>query len=89
VTRAYWSDEQDISNVGVLDRLARSVGLIDRPMSEVTADPRYKAMIEDNLDEAIRQHLFGVPTAVFRGKLYFGNDHLDLLDRHLARWRAA
>jgi hypothetical protein len=24
---------------------------------------------------------------VFNGKLFFGNDHLDLLDRHLGRWR--
>ncbi|MSP83249.1 MAG: 2-hydroxychromene-2-carboxylate isomerase [Alphaproteobacteria bacterium] len=83
--RAYWAEEQDISDPSVLDRLAQALGLTQRPMADVTADPRYKTMLDGNLDEALRRRLFGVPTAVFQDKLFFGNDHLELLDRFLAR----
>ncbi len=88
VMRAYWVEERDISDPAVLDALAAGVGLGDRPMTAIVEDPRYKSALEANLAEAIRHRLFGVPTAVFRGKLFFGNDHLDLLDRALGRWRA-
>lgn len=85
--RAYWAEGQDISDVAVLARLASGVGL--EGVAEAVGDARIKAAIEANGREAIDRGLFGVPTAVFRGKLYFGTDHLDLLDRHMARWRAS
>jgi 2-hydroxychromene-2-carboxylate isomerase len=85
--RAYWSDEQDISDIAVLARLAAGVGLDGTRVAAAVEDPALKSAIEANVREAIERGLFGVPTAIFRGKLYFGNDHLDLLDRHLGQWR--
>jgi 2-hydroxychromene-2-carboxylate isomerase len=87
VMRAYWAEERDISNPAVLQRLADGIGLGGRAIAEVVSDRRHKEALERNLAEAVAIGLFGVPTAVFRGKLFFGNDHLDLLDRHLGRWR--
>ena len=50
---------------------------------EVVADPAFKRRLEDNLDEAVESGIFGLPTTVYRGKRYFGNDRLELLERHL------
>ena len=86
VMRGYWSEERDISDLDYLQTVADAVKLEPRPVAEVAADPAHKQTIEDNLAEAVASGLFGVPTAVFDGKLFFGNDHLDLLDRHLAAW---
>ena len=49
-------------------------------MSEV-----YKQRLEANTAEAITRGVFGVPTVDTGARLYFGNDRLDLLDRHLSR----
>jgi 2-hydroxychromene-2-carboxylate isomerase len=85
--RAYWAEAQDIADVAVLAHLAEGVGLPGGRVAAVIEDPAIKATIEANGREAIERGLFGVPTAVFDGKIFFGNDHLDLLDRHLGRWR--
>lgn len=87
LTRGYWAEAADIEDGAVLGRMATATGLDGGRIAEVVADARIKAAIESNGREAIERGLFGVPTAVFNGKLYFGNDHLDLLDRHLGRWR--
>ncbi|MEX2649145.1 MAG: DsbA family protein [Alphaproteobacteria bacterium] len=89
VMRAYWAEARDISDVGVLATLAEAVGLPREAIIAATSDAEFKSALDANLAEAIRRGLFGVPTAVFDGKLYFGNDHLDLLDRRLGAWRAA
>lgn len=88
ILRAYWSEARDISDIAVLARLAADVGLDGAAIAGVVEDPARKAALEANGREAIERGLFGVPTAVLDGKLYFGNDHLDLLDRDLGRRRA-
>lgn len=85
--RAYWAEARDIADVAVLAHLAEAVGLLGGRVATVVEDPAIKAAIEANGREAIERGLFGVPTALFGGKIFFGNDHLDLLDRHLGRWR--
>jgi 2-hydroxychromene-2-carboxylate isomerase len=86
--RAYWSESRDISDAGVLGDLGQSIGLPREGVIASTSDTSLKARLEANLAEAIERGLFGVPTAVFDGKLFFGNDRLDLLDRRLGSWRA-
>jgi len=84
VLRAYWAEGRDISDVDVLSALAEGVGLEGQAAARATADPRLKDAIEANGREAVAKGLFGVPTAVLDGRLFFGNDRLDLLDRALA-----
>ncbi len=86
VMRAYWAEDRDISDLGVLAALAEGVGLAG--VAAAAGDAEIKAALDANLAEAIGRGLFGVPTAVFDGRIYFGNDHLDLLDRRLGAWRA-
>ena len=88
VMRAYWAQQRDISDLAVLQALADQTGVGPRPISEIAADPAYKQSVEENTEAAIEAGLFGVPAMTFDGKLYFGADHLDLLDEALARWKA-
>lgn len=83
VMRAYWSEAADISDPDVLGRLAAEVGLDPAGMVEATVSEARKAMLEANTCEAIEGGVFGVPSFVVDGKIYFGNDRLMMLDRHL------
>ena len=85
VMRGYWFEKQDISDLAVLQAMADEVGLGPRPIAEIVVDARYKGAVADNTDDAVASGVFGVPSFLFEDKLFFGCDHMDLLDRALGR----
>jgi 2-hydroxychromene-2-carboxylate isomerase len=88
VMRAYWSEGADITDLDLLARLAKETGLDATKAREAALSESMKKRIEANTKEAIGRGVFGVPTIDIGDKLYFGNDRLDMLDRHLAARRA-
>lgn len=86
VMRGYWFENRDISDVAVLQELADAVGLGPRPLAEIVVDAQYKLAVAANTDDAIASGVFGVPSFLFDGKLYFGSDRMDLLDAALGGW---
>ena len=86
VMRGYWCEKKDISDLAVLQAMADDVGLGPVPIAAVVADERYKAAVAGNTDDAIAAGVFGVPSFLFDGKLFFGTDRMDLLDAALGRW---
>lgn len=83
VMAAYWADHENIEDLTLLERLGAHAGLDPARVTAVTGDAEFKARLETNLDDAVKAGIFGLPTCVYRGKLYFGNDRLELLERHL------
>lgn len=43
-----------------------------------------RAKIEANVEEAVTAGVFGAPSFLFQGQLYFGNDRLNFLEQELA-----
>ena len=80
VMRGYWAEGADITDLDVLQIMAQKVGLGPRSMADVAADPHYKAVVAANTRDAAEAGLFGVPTFIFRDKLYFGSDRMDMLE---------
>lgn len=85
VFRAYWSESRDISDIGVLSEIGAACGLDGARISAAATDDGYGRRLEANTREAIGRGIFGVPSMICRGKLFFGNDRLDLLARWLDR----
>ncbi len=83
VFRAYWSEEADITDLDLLGRLGGECGLDPAAIATAAQSSELKARLAANNAEAIARGVFGVPTIDTGEKLYFGNDRLDLLDRHL------
>ncbi|MEM7123629.1 MAG: 2-hydroxychromene-2-carboxylate isomerase [Pseudomonadota bacterium] len=83
VMAGYWSQAMDISDFAALQAVADTVGLGPRPIAEIAEDPDYKAAVEANTRTAVDDGLFGVPGFVAGGKLFFGTDRMDLLERHV------
>ena len=87
VMRGYWSGKKDISDLAVLQTMAGEAGLGPRAVADIVADKRYKAAVVENTDDAIARGVFGVPSFIFGGKLFFGSDRMDLLDAAFGRRR--
>ena len=85
VMRGYWSEKRDISNLAVLQAMADEIGLRPRSVADIVADERYKTAVVANTDDAIARGVFGVPSFILEGKLFFGSDRMDRLDAALGR----
>ena len=85
VMRAYWAEQGDISDIAVLQELGEKAGLSPDGIAAATVDERYKAQIAANVEEAAERGVFGLPAMFFEGKLFWGNDRLDLMDRCIGR----
>ncbi len=86
--RAYWSEQADISDVATLAALGVEAGLCEEGIAGAAGDEGYKTQIIANTAEAAQRGLFGVPAMIFEGKIFWGNDRIDLLDRFIGRWKA-
>jgi 2-hydroxychromene-2-carboxylate isomerase len=83
--RAVWAEERDIADRHTLAAIATAQGR-DVDALEARADAPDIATRYDMLtQEAIDRGVFGAPTYVCGGELFWGQDRLDFLDRELAK----
>ena len=83
--KGYWAEEKDITDLDQLGAWGLEAGLDRQAIREAAVSEVFKERLDANTQEAITRGVFGVPTVDTGSKLYFGNDRLDLLDRHLSQ----
>lgn len=85
VQRALWAEDRDIADLDTLRAIARAtVGARGEALvCEPQPDP-IVAQWHANLSEAERLGIFGTPTYVVDGELFWGQDRLDFVARALA-----
>ena len=64
--------------------LARECGLDTDRLTETADAPETARQFQANTDEAIERQVFGAPTYLYQGELFWGQDRLDFLERALA-----
>jgi len=77
-----WAAGRDPSQPAEIAELSRALGIAD-PAAAIS-DPQVKQRLRDNFEAAVSDQVFGVPTVVFRGNLYWGDDSVDMLATALA-----
>ncbi len=81
---ATWAEERNIGDVGVLRAIVEEAGL-DPALVEQAATPataeRYAACTRQAIDAGV----FGAPSYVVDGELFWGQDRLDFVERRLRR----
>lgn len=85
IGRAYWAEERDIGDAATLEAIARAARLDAPALAERAAAPDTRAHYDALTQEAIERGVFGVPTYVVRGEMFWGQDRLDFLGRALAQ----
>lgn len=74
VFEAYWVEDQNIGEDDVLAELAGDVGLDGQDLLDATQDPDVKDALHDRNEKALERGVFGVPTFVVDGEMYWGKD---------------
>jgi carboxymethylenebutenolidase len=87
VLRGVWADERNIADAGDLAATLKALGLPERRLDDA-ADSAVNARYEANTQRAIELQVFGSPSYVIEGELFWGQDRLDFVERRLAASRS-
>jgi len=83
--RALWAEDRDIADPATLAAVAAATGRDAAALAARAEAPdiavRYKVLTQEAIDRGV----FGAPTYVCDGELFWGQDRLDFLDRALAK----
>ena len=82
--RAVWAEEKSLAESDTLTSIARSVGLDGRALLDAARDTATAATYDRHTSEAIEHQVFGAPTYVIDGELFWGQDRLDFVERALS-----
>lgn len=84
VLRGLWCEEKDIKNQTFLKTLAERQGWDAEDLADAAQDPAVVEEYADNTQTAIALGVFGAPSYVINGEVFWGQDRLDFVDRKLA-----
>jgi 2-hydroxychromene-2-carboxylate isomerase len=84
ILRGVWAEEKNIADPAVLQSLLEAVGLPARRLDDSQSQAVHERYEQDS-QRAIDSGVFGAPTYVAHGEMFWGQDRLDFLERRLAR----
>jgi 2-hydroxychromene-2-carboxylate isomerase len=82
---AHWRDDADLADSETLIRLGETSGVDPAPLLDAALSPEAQTVYASNTEEAINRSVFGSPTYFVDGDMFYGQDHLELLERALER----
>ena len=82
---AHWRDDADLADRKTLVRIGEAAGLDPLPLLLAEAAPEIAEIYEKNTVEAIERSVFGAPTYFVDGDMFYGQDHLELVERALTQ----
>jgi carboxymethylenebutenolidase len=83
ILKGCWAEERNCADVATLDQIIAAAGLDSAALraGETEARSAYEAYTQ----EAIERQVFGAPSYVVAGEIFWGQDRLDFLERTLKK----
>lgn len=85
VLRALWQEEKDTGDAATLAGLIAECGLDADAVMRLGAEPRWLERRTADTQAALQRGVFGAPSYVIGEEIFWGQDRLDFVERHLAR----
>lgn len=82
--RACWAEQRNIADEAALVTIATASGLDGSALMAASRGESATTAYAQFTQQAIDAQVFGAPTYVFNGELFWGQDRLDFLERALA-----
>jgi len=82
--RAVWTDRRHASDPDVVAAIANEAGLDGAALVAAAQTPEAKQRLRAQTEAALAAGVFGVPTVIVDGELFFGYDDFGFLERFLA-----
>lgn len=83
--QAHWRDDMDLSDPNVLSQIATELGHDQDQVLSAAASKRVQDQLQQNSDWARSLSVMGSPTYIVDGDPFYGQDHLELVERALTR----
>lgn len=80
ILQAEWCDDENISDPATLRRILLAQGLPADDLLHRAESAEMAATYQRYTDDAVRAGVFGSPTYVWQGELFWGQDRLDFLE---------
>lgn len=77
-----WVQERNLADHAVLSEVLSEQGLAADRLTQ-SLEPSTQALYQQHTEEALALGVFGAPTYVVNGELFWGQDRLDFLERRL------
>ncbi|MEO7116930.1 MAG: 2-hydroxychromene-2-carboxylate isomerase [Caldimonas sp.] len=84
IMRGVWVEEKNIADPAVLQSMLEACGLPGRRLEDSQSQSVHERYQQDS-QRAIDSGVFGAPTYVVGGEMFWGQDRLDFLERRLVR----
>jgi 2-hydroxychromene-2-carboxylate isomerase len=81
--RAHWESAADIGDPEIRRTIADAAEYNGQRLLDSETEPAVTRLWQENRTRAIGSGIFGSPTYVFDGEMYWGQDRLDFLERHI------
>ena len=85
ILKALWVEERNPGDEEVLVALANQTGHDGEKLLELSKTPEMEDIYKANTKKALEAGVFGAPSYVVEGEIFWGQDRLDFLDRRLAK----
>ena len=83
--KALWEEEKNPGDTAQLNAIIASVGLDPAKVTAMAADPTIAARREADTKMAIERGVFGAPSYVIDGEIFWGQDRVEFVERKLAK----
>jgi 2-hydroxychromene-2-carboxylate isomerase len=84
IMRGVWVEEKNIADPAVLQSMLEACGLPGKRLDDSQSQSVHERYEQDS-QRAIDGGVFGAPTFVIDGEMFWGQDRLDFVERRLAR----
>ena len=85
VYKARWVEDLDLESPDVLAKLGEEVGLSGTEIKKVVAEQRYLAILHSQRAQGKSLGIFGIPSFVVRGKIFWGQDVIEEVRQEVSR----
>lgn len=85
VLRAIWVEERNIDDVETLKTIAAAQGFDGPLLLKEAEGEAVKQTFDADTQEAMDRGVFGAPTYIYNGEMFWGQDRLDFLERALQK----
>ena len=79
----HWLNDPNLANKETLEAVATSVNVDPLPLLDAALSREVAKIYERNTQEAIKRSVFGSPTYFVDGDMFYGQDHLEMVERAL------
>lgn len=83
--RAVWAEDRNIADPEILEQIVTETGLDPARLFAAAESDAVQAEYARGTQQAIDANVFGAPSYVIDGEIFWGQDRLDFVDRALAK----